>query len=723
MKKFYFLTLLAMLFCCLGINAAAELTFSNVSLAPGSQVATLAQDQQITFNTNMDSEIGYMLGEIKDETKGEVVLSSTTIYDPNFNATGVADDKNPKNLPQNKKEPHFTFVCPSATKMIEGHTYSLNLYAYADKASAAGKGEPLASGSIKYEGATPAYIGSRFKLLTITPDLKTYIIKGTAEELKDDASKRSVTLNFNGMVTLDKATTFVNTGSGTSEPLEAITPGADKQIVTTKYPDGTTDEKTYSTSWTLTVKFSTMKDGADVLLAANAYDKAGLHVTEGTEYSTGADETSYYSFTVSNDYGKKDFNLTPTKDDEYLNSLYSFVVEGGNRGISVAGVPEQAVVYQVADNGEKTQVATVSNTNVEIGTMTDPDSGDKVPEQVRIFLSQPINKAGDYVVSFPRNYFMYGSNMSAEGSPAMDFEYTIKEDLPEYTVNVLTPTGKISKLKTIELQVEEAVAVDAPSSTPAYLFDEKKQLVTTGSIEFGSLENSMCVQLKQEVTKPGKYTLILPQDAIVSLNPDMLAKASAAKNAKTAKGGADLGDGDGESELEYTWVGAVIKEFTVEAGSIDAVTAKLSIEDGATVDKIESLQITFEGAESVSFSDIPKFFMATNNARNSRTIITESKGNVVTIYTSPDSWKKAPITAADTYTLTLPAGYFIVNGTAWPEIVFHVTVDPDATGINNVEGAAAKAQNIYTLDGVKVNGSTDNLKGTFIVDGKKVNLK
>ena len=180
-----------MLFCCLGINAAAELTFSNVSLAPGSQVATLAQDQQITFNTNMDSEIGYMLGEIKDETKGEIVLSSTTVYDPNFNNNG--DGTVTTTAPQTKKEPHFTFVCHSATKMIEGHTYSLNLYAYADKPSAAGKGEPLATGSIKYVGATPAYIGSRFKLLNITPDLSSYIIKGTAEELQKDASKRSVT--------------------------------------------------------------------------------------------------------------------------------------------------------------------------------------------------------------------------------------------------------------------------------------------------------------------------------------------------------------------------------------------------------------------------------------------------------------------------------------------------------------------------------------------------
>ncbi len=719
MKKFYFLTLFAMLFCCLGINAAAELTFSNVSLAPGSQVATLAQDQQITFNTNMDSEIGYMLGEIKDETKGEIVLSSTTVYDPNFNNNG--DGTVTTTAPQTKKEPHFTFVCHSATNMLEGHAYTLYLYAYADKASAAGKGEPLATGSIKYVGATPAYIGSRFKLLNITPDLNSYIIKGTAEELQNDASKRSVTLNFSGMVTLDEATTFVNTGSGTSEKLEAITPGADKQIVTTEYPNGEKDVKIYSTSWTLTVKFSTMSDGTDVLLSANAYDKAGLHVSEGTEYSTGAEEFSYYSFTVSNDYGKKDFTLTPTKDDKYLNSLYSFVVEGGKRGISVAGIPEQAVVYRVADNGEKTEVATVSNTNVKIGTLKDPESGDEVPKQVRIFLSQPINKAGNYVVSFPRNYFIYGSNMFAEGSPAMDFEYTIKEDLPEYTVKVLTPTGKISKLKTIELQVENVneVGENPDTQVPAYLFDEKNQLVTTASLELGNEWNSVIYTLKQEVTKPGKYTLVVPQDAIVVPNTGANAKPST----KTAKGGADLSGGDGDSELEYTWAGAIIKEFTVEAGSIDAVTAKLSIEDNATVDKIESLQVTFEGAESVSYSSGTPFWMATNNKKNNRGSITETEGNVATVYPSADMWDPSTITAADTYTLTLPAGYFIVNGAAWPEIVLHITVDPDATGINSIESAAAKAQNIYTLDGVKVNGSTDNLKGTFIVDGKKVNLK
>lgn len=69
-----------------------RLTFSNVNLAPGSKIEALTQDQQITFNTNMDAEIGYMLAQIEDET-GSVVLSNTTVYDPNFNSTGVSDDK------------------------------------------------------------------------------------------------------------------------------------------------------------------------------------------------------------------------------------------------------------------------------------------------------------------------------------------------------------------------------------------------------------------------------------------------------------------------------------------------------------------------------------------------------------------------------------------------------------------------------------------------------
>ncbi len=147
MKKHYFFSLIAMLFC-LCANATSELTFSNVSLAPNSVIEAITLDQQITFNTNMDDEIGYMYAEIKDETSGKIVGTRTTVYDPNFNNDGEGTVSS--NMPQTKKDPHFTYVSSSYTKMEEGHTYSLIFYAFTNKDASHGAGQALATGAIKY---------------------------------------------------------------------------------------------------------------------------------------------------------------------------------------------------------------------------------------------------------------------------------------------------------------------------------------------------------------------------------------------------------------------------------------------------------------------------------------------------------------------------------------------------------------------------------------------
>ena len=739
MRKNYFFTVLAMLFCCLGMHAAAELTFSNVSLAPGSSVAVLSQDQQITFNTNMDAQIGYMLSELKDETKGEIILSSTTVYDPNFNATGVKDDKNPKDKPQNKKDPHFTFVCPSTTKLIEGHTYSLIFYAYADKASASGSGNQLASGSIKYEGATPAYVGSRFKLLNITPDLKSYIINGTAEELQKDASKRSVTLHFNGKVRMDKEGTLINTGSGTSAPLEAITPGADKDTVITIAADGQRDTTVYASSWTLTVAFSNMSDGADVLFSANAYDKAGLHVCEGTEYSMGDSETSFYTFTVSNDYNKIPFNLSPAVDDASVSSLYSFYVDGVSRGVSIAGIAEPAVVYQVAEDGTKTQVAQVT-LNAEIGTLK--DSGDDVPAALRLFLDKPVTKAGKYIVSFPRNYFMYGSNMMAEGSPATTFEYTIAQDMDISKNTIVKPAdiaegvAQLEKL-TVKYGALQAVTNNPDGDIPAYIFDEQKNLVTTGSLEVNYDtfdENEMNVKLKEPVTKPGKYTFIIPENAVIAVTEEGGARAKANKGIEP----------DPDAEAAFVYAGALVQEIEVKGGSIDNVTLKTSLENKTTLAKIDGIEFTFEGAETVATSEngmvwwkSPKLIDSTNPYYDAtyagNSVAMMSTPSQVTIegttakmipWNGSSSSKKAKY-VIDTdcqVVMSVPAGFFIVNGINYPQIDMIFTVDT-ATGINGVEAeGAAAAKQTYTLTGIKVNGKPAQ-KGVFIVNGKKVVLK
>ena len=736
MKKFSFLCFLAMLFCGISAHAADELTFSNVNLAPGSKVEALAQDQQITFNTNMDDAIGYMLAQIEDET-GEVVLSNTTVYDPNFNATGVADDKNPKNAPQNKKDPHFTFVLPVTVKMYEGHTYSIVFAAYADKAASQGSGNPLAKGTIKYEGSTPSYVGSRFKLLTITPDPATHVI--TSEE------NAAITLHFNGMVRMDEAGTFVNTGFGSSNAFKSISPGDDAEtVVTTNKAGEKVSEYVYSTTWTLTPGKSDVTCGEDLLIAANAFDKAGLHVSTGTEYSTGDDETSYYTFTVANDCGKQAFTITPDATTEKIQSLSTFVV-GSEAGIAAAGITEPIVLYQVAEDGSKTEVAQVK-WNAELNSVE--VDGEEAATKLRLFLDKPATKAGKYLLHIPRNYFNFGTGMMAKHSAATDIEYTIAKDADEPEMT-FSPDGELKSLSSVLITYPKDYLVgleegdDFTLNTKAFIFNESKELVTTASFDYNPNDyndfQSVSVNLEDKVTTPGKYTLLIPEQSFTVQKDDASVHARKIRAARSTRAeGEDAGDEDWEpgsgEEIEYTFNNGIVKEFTVIAGSIDGVTVKSNPENEAVVSEIQTVDIAFEGAETVAqgsglvwFKDVKKIgadnkYYDAAYAGNSISMTSETTldGTTATLKPWNGSYKKPAygITKDSKVVLNIPEGYFVVNGVDYPEINLVFTVNT-ATGVNGVEAETANAKkNVYTLSGIKVNGKAP--KGVVIVNGKKV---
>lgn len=719
MKKSYFLTMIAMLFCCLGMNAAAELTFSNVSLAPGSKIEALAQDQQITFNTNMDEAIGYMLGDIYDETASEVVLSFSTVYDPLFNNTGGSHDAT-EGAPQTKKDPHFTYVCNSFTKLYEGHTYSLRLTAYDEK-----NGNEIATGSIKYEGATPAYMGSPFKLITITPDPETHII--------NSADNRSVTLHFNNKVRMNMAGTFVNTGNGSSANYESVVPGEDADSVITMDMTGKViSTYVYSSSWTLTPKMSTISDGSDVIFAADAFDKSGLHVSEGTQYSTGADESSYYTFTVANDLGRETFDITPATSETVKN--LSSVVVSNAQGIDMANITEPAVLYEVAEDGKKEAVATVTyKADIEVKKV----SGDDVATSIRLMFDKAVTKPGNYVLSFPRKYFNIGSGMMAGATAATDVQYTIASEATPYTV-AFSPADdeKVTSLSQVKISFTDLNEDDEPKfmlgfedmeKAIAYFYNEHNELVTTGSFDYAENwddYNQVVVNLKENIATPGKYTMVVP-DGQFTYGSDE--GGMMAKKYRAARGGVTP-DEDGDDEdiddegIEYNAL--IVKEFTVEAGSVDAVTAKFDLEEGATVATLEKVVLTFDGATSVTKpGGTTMSFFKTSAKRGTKIAMTTIKGNEVTINPTGDMTTPDVITIAGEYTLTFPEDYFMVNGTKWPELTLHFTIDPNADSIENIETAGAKAQKVYTLEGIQVKGSTENLKGTFIVNGKKVNLK
>ncbi len=712
MKKNYFITLIAMLFCCICANAQAELTFSNVSLEPGSKVEALTADQQITFNTNMDSEIGYMYAEVKDEATDEIVGTRTTVYDPNFNNDGKGDVTT--SAPQSKKIPHFTYVNTTLTKLIEGHTYSIIFYAFTSKEASYGSGNVLASGAIQYEGATAAYVPSAITLTAISPDPNSHIITVYEES--------AITLTFSDKVRLDKDGTFVNTGQGTSAPYSKIEAGDDAEEI---------DGVTYSSSWTVMPSSGTIHDGTDVIYALNAYDKSGLHVTataEGLEaYSTGNTEEGFYSFSVMNDYGRDAFTISPAADDASANSLFSFTV-AHNEGISMGNIAEKAVLYKVGEDGSRELAATVSDAYVDEKIQPAASMYDDDKTLIgRIFLDKPVTAAGKYVLSFPRNYFIFGTGMMAKSSSKTEVEYNLSQDFIAPESKVLTSTT-VKKLSKIEIQYPEFGEVFTnpdPAINPAgYIFNEANELVTKVSLEACwdyADANIIDCKLAEEITTPGTYKLVIPQDALAGS-----AGEEEEWSIRSAKGGVNMDDDYEDEDEQYTILGAFIQEFTVEAGSAEGITLTASIENNSTVQKpVESLTLTFTPAtegEEVIVACTGRDTDALWYGPSIYASKTACNGNVATV--TPYTGGRTEVYGLNNngeYTVTFPEGFFTVNGTDWPEITVKFILDIPA-GIEGTEAAKAEAKSTFTISGAKISPAAA-VKGVYIVNGKKVSVK
>ena len=127
-----------MFLLCTGFSSAMaavtsqvkQLVFSNVTPTAGSAIPGFVPDETVTFNTNMDDEIGYMTMVMKDD-QGNMLKSLTIIYDPNLENpyTGKVWTESPVT----HKDPHFTWTSPSTWKYEQGHTYYLEMTAYASK--------------------------------------------------------------------------------------------------------------------------------------------------------------------------------------------------------------------------------------------------------------------------------------------------------------------------------------------------------------------------------------------------------------------------------------------------------------------------------------------------------------------------------------------------------------------------------------------------------------
>ena len=350
-------------------------------------LAGFVRGDEILLSTNMNAKIGYMKFNIKDLTDGSIAKSSSDFYQ--------VDAKDPNS--------DFGFQFYGPIKLLEGHTYSMNITAYAHFDDPDGEGidysskEPLDTTSIIFKGTTPPFKFSTVKYVGIDPDPETTIL----ESVKDN----TFTITFDGPVNLDPSTTFCTMGYGQTNPFESITP----------LDEGATK---YSKVWRLKVAESYLEDftGNALTFSVVPKDEDGLLV----EGNTGSEEGSFLNFSYTTTIGVPDLVISPASGETVL-SLKEFAVDC-EEGINWSGwIGMKTVIVTGNDGAEVAHLASA----VQYIPEEELDNYDYQPTRVTLTLDKEITTPGTYTLTIPADAFIFGNQMSTMNSKTTTATYIV----------------------------------------------------------------------------------------------------------------------------------------------------------------------------------------------------------------------------------------------------------------------------------------------------------
>lgn len=372
-------------------------------------------------------------------------------------------------------------------KLILGHKYKVTFTAWASESDKNYGEESLGSDYVIWEGLTLPFQYSDVELESITP----------AEGTKLTKEDRVFTLKFNGYVTLDASTTFINIGQGMTQPFESI---VGVESITS---DSGVE---FANEWVLTVPESYMASLTSALdISFKPMDQEGLLLLG----NMGKEEQTYfyYSYDTANRYAPVNVYL-PADDPEPTSVKVIWV----NNDLGVLPSYTMAANEAYVVNKSRDVVARVAEFIIPINDIPVEEVGDRINTEVGLVLDTEIDAPGAYYLVAPANYFSIGTEYNPYCSEEIFWSFDVYRaqtgELP-HTMDIVPAPGQVETLSTVEIVFTDEDEISIGSGMITLHIDEVEHSKHDAELDW-DIWNKAIVDLGTSHSAEGTYKLSFP---------------------------------------------------------------------------------------------------------------------------------------------------------------------------------------------------------------------
>lgn len=519
-------------------------------------------------------------------------------------------------MDRNEEEGNYSATFTRKFDFFEGTDYRVVYTAWESKELSQGPSRTaniMGVAYVNFTGTTARYECSPYTLTSISPEPSESRVEGPI--LPNDCPY--ITVIFDGPVNLggtEDTGILVGQGMGNNPFGGGLIPVVDGKEV---QPDGETT--IFAEEWHLTFgknQLANMDSPLEITIKAT--DDKG-RVVQG---NSGKDAVSYslYTYNVEGMYGKLQFNYGAAPISYVSEIIVS--EDGTSKGINQSWLkPASSII--ITRNGE---VVTTAKEVEQVYAPGDEDNPDATAIAARIILNETITEPGTYEVYIPGGYFNFGTQFDTlyQKEETGTFEVVAG---PDYTAvpaaGVVTEIGSFA----ITYDVADNIAIN-PTAERVTLTAEDGTSIPVA--DFNAVGKTLTLALRGTITDPSTYTLCIPS-GFVTVNDEAIP--------------------------------GIILEYTIEKqGGEEDLPAVFTPAPGSVLDQLpDRIDFIFP-----DYSEI-----GVNNGCPTIRFNDEDPVNLPDglTYDDDDEWNEgyqslgefAGRTEAGTYTITFPAGYFLLG--------------------------------------------------------------